>query len=282
VSECEEIYVLAARTSLSPDPDATHYYGPPGLFPPRARRVFVSCTFTWDKPRAQWLAEQWRAALPEAEVLVGGPAYGDPGGEFVPGKFLKEGVTITTRGCPGCSSPCLVPKREGGIRCLAIKPGWIVQDNNLLAAPRAHVEAVLDMLEAQPRAAKFSGGLEAVRFLANPWFVERLAAWRCRPELWFAYDNPLEGPVATEAVRVALRLGFTQRHVRCYVLVGRHSDTVRAAEARLREVFEAGGLPFAMLWRDENAQTRHEPEWRALVRKWTRPAAMFASERTRA
>ncbi|HUT74863.1 MAG TPA: hypothetical protein VM221_08525 [Armatimonadota bacterium] len=281
MSECEEIYVLAARTSLSPDPDATHYYGPPGLFPPRARRVFVSCTFTWDKPRAQWLAEQWRAALPEAEVLVGGPAYGDPGGEFVPGKFLREGCTITTRGCPGCASPCLVPKREGGFRCLTIKPGWIVQDNNLLAAPRAHVEAVLDMLDEQRKAATFSGGLEARRLLKMSWFVERLAQMRVY-EAWLAYDSPPEREPALAAIALLRRIGLRQRQTRCYVLVGRDGDTVDEAERRVREVFDAGGLPFAMLWRDENAQMRHEPEWRALVRKWTRPAAMFASERTRA
>ena len=40
-------------------------------------------------------------------------------------------------------------------------------DNNLLACSREHVEAVLDMLAAQPRAARFTGGIDAR--LCEPW-----------------------------------------------------------------------------------------------------------------
>ena len=269
-----EVIVLAARTSMSPPPDATHCYGPPGLFRhERLERVLVSCTFTWDKVRAEWLGQQWQAQYPGADVLVGGPAYGDPGGGFEPGKFLRPSCTITTRGCPGCAHPCLVPQREGRLRCLRVKPGHIIQDNNLLAAPKEHIEEVLDMLDAQPRAPVFSGGIEARR--VNDWFVRRIAQMPSA-EMWFAYDAPDELEPVREAVRQFEGVGFTRRHLRCYVLVGYEGDTPEAAERRLVEAWNAGTLPFAMLWRDENAKARKQPEWSALVRSWTRPAAMFA------
>lgn len=271
-----EIYVIARRTSMTPYPDETHCYGPPGLWKPRGvQRVLVSCTFTWDKPRAEFLAEQWQAHYPKAEVLLGGPAYGDPGAEFVPGRFLDHGMTITTRGCPGCAQPCLVPDREGPLRCLQIKDGWNVLDNNLLAAPRAHIEAVLEMLGRQDAPATFSGGLEARRLLRMPWFVERLSNMRLE-QAFLAYDCPAERTSALKAIRMLRAQGLSQKKVRCYVLIGRGEDSLEAAGRRILEVFKAGALPFAMLWRGEQALTRIEPEWRRLERIWKRPAATKA------
>lgn len=271
-----EIIVIAARTSLTPEPDATHFYGPPGLWPPEhVDRVLVSCTFTWDKHRAENLALQWQTHFPGAEVLLGGPAYGDPGGEFDPGKFLRRGMVITTRGCPGCAQPCLVPEREGPLRLLKIKDGWNVLDNNLLAASWQHIDAVLEMLERQSRAAVFSGGLEARRLLTMPGLVEDFCSIRLK-HFFLAYDCPQEREWALEAITALRDGGLSQRQTRCYVLVGRDDDTVTDARERLQAVWDAGGLPFAMLWRDEDAQTRKEPGWQELVREWTRPAAMFA------
>lgn len=278
--EVDTAYVLAGRTAMSPPLDHEHFHGPPGLFAPHGLAdVLLSCTFTWEKPRAGRLAEQWQDRYPGARVQVGGPACGDPGAEFVPGRWLKRGLTITTRGCPGCASPCLVPSREGALRCLDIRDGWNVLDNNLLAAPRAHIEAVVDMLERQPRHAVFSGGLEARRLVANPWFVERVEALRTLPQIWTAYDCAQERVPALAAVRMLRKRGWPQRKVRCYVLVGRDDDTPDRAEARLREIFQAGALPFAMHWRDDDGQPEPSRDWRKLVRKWTRPAAIFSTEK---
>jgi hypothetical protein len=80
--------------------------------------------------------------------------------KFTPGMFLKEGCTITSRGCPKKCGWCSVPKREGAIRELAIKPGWIVQDNNLLACSERHLRAVFAMLQEEDRAIFFNGGLD--------------------------------------------------------------------------------------------------------------------------
>jgi len=73
---------------------------------------------------------------------------------------------------------CFVPTREGPLRLLAIKPGWDILDNNLLACPRRHVEAVVDMLEGQPKAARFTGGIDAR--LCRPWFAKRLSRMRMK------------------------------------------------------------------------------------------------------
>lgn len=268
-----EVYVIARKTSMTPEPDPTHFYGPPDLWKPdHLDRVLVSCTFTWDKPRAEFLAEQWQAHYPKAEVLVGGPAYSDPGGEFEPGRWLKRGIVMTTRGCPGCAQPCLVPGREGPLRCLRIREGWNIQDNNLLAAPRDHIEAVLEMLKRQPKRATFGGGLEARRLLEMPWFVEQLCAMRL-DQAFLAYDCPQEREPALEAIRLLRACGLTRNQVRCYVLIGRSDDRLEAATERLLAVCRAGGLPYGQVWRDENCKHRQQLEWRTLERLSKRPAA---------
>jgi len=271
--EPREMIVIARRTSMSPPPDATHSYDPPGLFAPsHIDRVVVSATFSWDRPRAEWLAVQWRDRYPDADVQVGGPAYGDPGGEFVPGRFLKQGVTITTRGCPGCASPCLVPGREGAFRCIPIRDGNVVVDNNLAAAPHDHIERVLAMLRRQRAAPRFSGGLEARRMLDRPWFMDALADIR-GAEIWTAYDCDAEHWPALAFIGEMRRRGVTRKRMRCYVLCGRDDDTVPQAVARCRDVLTAGGMPMAMLWRPDDATARRrDTEWSAMVRTFSRPA----------
>jgi hypothetical protein len=59
--------------------------------------VHVDCTFAYDKPTAERLAEQWRFVAP---TMVGGVAYGDPGAEFFPGRYIKLGYGFTSPGCP--------------------------------------------------------------------------------------------------------------------------------------------------------------------------------------
>jgi hypothetical protein len=34
-----------------------------------------------------------------APVKVGGPAFSAPGGDFIPGRYMKRGYVITSRGC---------------------------------------------------------------------------------------------------------------------------------------------------------------------------------------
>jgi hypothetical protein len=264
--------VFPRRTSATPD-DELAFIGDPPLFLPNVDEVHVSCTFTWDVNEANRLHRAWQAQ--GYKVRIGGPAFGSPAGEFTPGLYLKEGLTMTSRGCIRRCPFCFVPQREGRLRLLPIQPGWDIMDNNLLACPREHVEAVLDMLELQPKAARFTGGIDAR--LCQEWFAARLGGRRVQI-LYTAFDHPSARPHVERAVAMLRSAGLTQRQVGCYVLVGDEGDTLAAAEERLEWVFRTGGTPFAMYYRPaEDRRTSIPQEWSRFVRRWNRPAIIFSA-----
>ena len=156
--------VFPRRTKATPDDDLVFTDSPP-MFPMEIDEVHVSVAFTYDMKQAEWLAMQWESV--GVPVKMGGPAFNAPGGEFIPGRYLKLGYVITSRGCPNrCvyadGQKCMVPEREGyKLRELSIRDGWNVLDDNLLACSDDHVNAVFDMLKRQDRQPEFTGGLEA-------------------------------------------------------------------------------------------------------------------------
>jgi hypothetical protein len=264
--------VFPRRTSATPD-DALAFVGDPPLFLPQVDEVHVSCTFTWDRPEAERLARAW--ANVGYRVQVGGPAYGSPAGEYEPGMYVKHGMTITSRGCIRSCPFCFVPRREGRLTLLPIKPGWDILDNNLLACPRPHIEAVLGMLEEQPRAARFTGGIDAR--LCQPWFAARLGRMRVQI-LYTAFDQPVQRPHVERTVKMLADAGLGQRQIGCYVLVGYEGDTLERARERLEWVFEAGGTPFAMYYRPgDDRRFKIPAEWSRFVRAWSRPAMIFSN-----
>lgn len=267
------IRVFPRKTKWTPT-DVLAFVGDPPfpqLLPPE-QPVRVSCTFTWDRPEAERLGRAWR--LYYTEVKVGGPAYDDPGGEFVPGRFVRHGITFTSRGCIRRCRFCLVPKREGRLRELPIQPGHNIADNNLLACSEAHIHNVFTMLRQQPEPIKFSGGLDAR--LLDGWHVELLRSIRLK-FAWFACDSSADLPNLERAA--ALLDGFSREKLRCYVLIGWNGETIRQAEDRLHAVYRLGFLPFAMLYRDASGrETRWgERDWMKLRRTWTHPAAYKAA-----
>ena len=269
------IRVFPHRTNATPT-DRFAFVGDPPLMLPEevgdGWEVHVSCTFTWDKPRAEELAESWeRFGLP---VGLSGPAYGIASGEFVPGRYLREGYTITSRGCPNKCWFCVVPRREGGLRELPIRDGWNILDDNLLACSEEHVRAVFNMLSRQPYPADFSGGLEAVRL--KPWHCELLTTIRVA-QVWCAYDTPDDLEHLYRAGRMLADIDITvaNRKARAYVLIGYPSDTQDRADKRLRKTLDAGFLPHAMLWRDD-AGNVPAVEWQRFQRLWARPALIAA------
>ena len=154
------IRVFARKTKWCPTDDLAFFDEPP-LFELPKMDVYVSVTFTWDIKEGHRLLDAWRRSKRFPFVNIGGPALDRfPPGEFVPGRFIKEGVTITSRGCIRQCKWCFVPEREGKIRTYPIQDGWIVQDNNLLACPFDHVVKVFKMLKRVNRAVTFSGGLD--------------------------------------------------------------------------------------------------------------------------
>lgn len=260
--------VFPRRTKMTPN-DNNAFIGEPPLGCSKYDEIHISVCFTWDIDITHYLARQWE---PYGKVRLGGPAISKSKGDFVPGRYLKNGVTITSRGCPNKCWFCLVPQRDGGIRELPIKPGRIVQDDNLLACSQKHIEAVFDMLKNQ-KAIEFSGGLEALR--VTPGIAEQLSELRIY-QIWLSYDTPED----EESLRYAienLKLFFKRDKLRCYVLIAFPGDTLSKAETRLKRAWQIGTIPFAMRYRKPanslyHSFVFHERAWNILTRQWTRPA----------
>jgi|SRR5579864_807800 len=231
--------------------------------------VHVSVTFTWHRKRGRELAEAWRVYY--RNVSIGGPAFDDPGGEFTPGRYLKTGCTITSRGCPKRCGWCKVPFSEGALRELPIKPGWIVQDNNLLACSERHLRAVFDMLRVQDRNIFFNGGLD--KHYLQAWHRSLFDSIAIG-ELWFACDQTQDLPHLERAARILD--GIPQRKLRCYTMIGYDDEPLDQARRRIEHVFELGFLPFSQLYQPptfERPTKIYGADWKALNKKWCRPAA---------
>lgn len=237
----------------------------PGLFPPAVDEVHVSVTFTWDLGFARHLAKQWEEVAP---TIIGGPATGGPGGDFVPGMYVKPGYVITSRGCPNRCWFCSVWKRDGDIRELPIKDGWNILDDNLLACSEQHIRKVFAMLSAQTEEVEFTGGLEAARL--EKWHVGLLSELKPK-QMFFAYDTPDDLGHLQRAGEMLLSAGFTvaSHRLRCYVLIGFPKDTFNKAEKRLTETASAGFFPMAMLYRGPDGS--RPSGWRTFQREWARP-----------
>jgi hypothetical protein len=88
--------VFPRRTRATPD-DAYAFVGlPPANLPEGITEVAISVSFSYDLEEAERLYEAWSKVAP---AKIGGPATGMKGEEFVPGKFVREGYLITSRGC---------------------------------------------------------------------------------------------------------------------------------------------------------------------------------------
>jgi hypothetical protein len=263
--------VFPRKTTATPE-DEYVAIGRPGLFVPEdITEIHISVVFTWDLPEAEILAKEWSRYGP---VKIGGPATGMRGEEFVPGRYMKQGYVITSRGCPNHCWFCSVPKREGALRELPIQDGWIIQDDNLLACSEEHIRAVFDMLKRQKHRPEFTGGIEAR--LLRPWHIDLFCEVRPK-QIFFAYDTPDDLPPLEEAARLFREAEYGNRHIlRCYTLIGWPQDTFEAAAERLETVKRLGFCPYAMLYRDQKGETK--ADWRKFQRSWARPGAIYAKE----
>jgi hypothetical protein len=161
-----------------------------------------------------------------------------------------------------------VPEREGHIREYLIKPGHIIQDNNLLACSKDHQLAVFEMLQSQSQI-DFAGGLDAQ--LLKQWHIDEFKKLKVK-HFWFSCDYP-EHLKYFDKVR-DLMADFKYWQKRCYVMIGFNGELIYQAKKRLESIYEMGFLPFAMLHQDKGHKKQPwTPEWDALQRKWCRPAA---------
>lgn len=262
------IRVFPRKTRATPD-DLNVRIGCPTIldYVEKIDSVLISVTFTWDIQEAERLEKSWKHLAP---VKIGGPAYGDKGDEFFPGKFLKPGYTITSRGCPNHCWFCTAWKREGTIREYPIKDGWNVLDNNLFACSKEHQRKVFEMLLRQPQKASLSGGLEAARL--TDWHIGWIQ--KLKPSLmWFAYDEPKDWEPLMEAAFLLQKGGIirpSNHGVGCYVLCGYKGDEIIKADQRCRNVAKLGFFPQAMLYdRGNNLSLEDCQKWRKFAREWS-------------
>lgn len=268
----EIIRVFPRRTNMTPT-DEYSFVGDITMFASmiEADEVHISVTFTWDIEEGYRLKEEWSEYFPV--VKIGGPAFGDRGGWFIPGRYIKNGVTFTSRGCFNRCPWCLV---KTDLKLLDIKPGYIVQDDNLLQCPKPHIEQVFSMLRSQKRGIKFSGGLEAG--LVDDYVVDLLKSVSIK-EIYLAADSIASLKPLKKAVEKLPYLGRDK--LRCYTLLGFNGETIEQAEDRLEQVWEIGCMPFAQLYQPPDKYIDYPIEWRRLSRTWSRPAAMRAMHRAK-
>ena len=268
------IRVFPRRTKATPDDIDVRVATFPGFYD-EADEVHISVAFSEDIPLAERLAEMWKQVAP---VSVGGPAYKDAGGDFVPGKYIKKGYVITSRGCPNNCWFCAAWKNEGRtVRELPITEGYNLLDNNILACSDRHVKAVFRMLMAGKKKyhkpIEFTGGLEAARL--KQWHVDELLKLKPK-QLFFAYDTPDDLDPLWCAGEMFYRSGLSLKShtLRCYVLCGFNGDTIEKAEMRMINTVMAGFMPMAMYYLDPKTGTKKPRDWAKWQRKWARPAIM--------
>lgn len=257
--------VFPRKTSMTPR-DALVFFGPPTLeaFAADIDEVHISVTFTWDLEKAEQLYDDWQ--MLGVPVEVGGPAFDDRMGDFTPGLYLREGMTITSRGCTKDCWFCSVPRcAHGIIRELPVQDGWDILDDNILGTSEAHFREVIEMLRRQEKRAVFSGGLEPA--LLQPWQAGLLKSINPRT-MYTAYDTKDDYEPLRQMAKTLWDSGFrpSGHQVKCYCLCGYEGDSFDAAEKRMEQIMDLGFLPFAMLYRDDSGCV--DDAWRRFQRGW--------------
>lgn len=253
--------VFPRKTRHTPT-DQHSYIGFPNQYTQTYSEIHISITFTWDLPQVPELKKAWAKY---GKVKIGGPATGKSDGEFIRGLYLKEGMIMTSRGCPNNCPYCLVKKREGDLKELPITRGREILDNNFLATSKQHKENVFRMLSTQSQI-EFNGGLENSR--VTDYDINLFRSVRIN-QLWLAYDSPEDLKPLKKAVS-KLKKYFRRNQLRCFVLIGYGNDTLQKAESRLMEAWHVGTVPFAMLYLPPTLKKeKYTPEWQLLRQDWT-------------
>jgi hypothetical protein len=130
------------------------------------------------------------------------------------------------------------------------------------------------MLRDQKRAIFFPGGLD--KHFLRPWHRKLFDSIEIG-EFWFACDVTSDLPWLERAAEILE--GIPLRKRRCYTMIGYDDEpeTLDQAERRIERVFELGFMPFCQLYKPDDYVKTYPPEWKAVQRKWCRPAAYMAT-----
>lgn len=257
-----EIRVFLRRTCYTPDDDLAFIGVPPvdTSALPRHARVSVSVAFPWDMDRARSLAAAWASLY--RDVQVGGPGTLCPADEFVPGRFLRHGITISSRGCSRACPWCFHHKTDGNTREIPITQGRILEDANLLLCSERHVRSVIAMLSEQD--SPEVGALDTR--VVEPWHIEALHAAGVR-RIRFAADYPGSH---IHLRRVVPMVADFPGDREVFVLAGYHDRSERGlAEVmeRIHLVEDLGFSPICLLYQGLHFH-KYGPVWADLQEKY--------------
>ena len=232
--------------------------------------VRASAIFSWDLPAMRELCAN--ALFYGCEVEVGGPAVTFNHKRLdLPGVRVHVGLhdcdevqgtfpmTWTSRGCIRDCPWCIVPTIEGReMRPIAPIYAPMILDNNFLALPEYHIDAVLQ--EWSGKKVDWNQGLDAR--LYTPAFKEKVEKYDVRPTVWrFAYD--FGG--AKNAVRRAVEdlNHINHNRIRVYILFN-HDESPPEARDRVEEIISWGASPYPMSyypldWEDRAYHV--SPQW---------------------
>ena len=225
------VRVFPGKTNYTPI-DKMVRFGFQTLGLPAHDEIHISVCFTWDIALGNTLLRQYGAI--NKKTFLGGPAFGTNSNGFIPGRYVKRGVTFTSRGCDFNCTWCMVRKMEGNFKELnAIADGNIIQDNNILLSSRKHLRKVFEMLRTQKNI-EFKGGLDSR--LLKDWHIEELRTLKIS-ELWLALDEDRRAKDFQRACRMLRSAGFNSDQIRCYVLAG-YNEPITNAEERLEFAYK--------------------------------------------
>jgi len=277
----KEIRVFPRITGYTPIDELVFIGSPPEkkYLPIGDYFVSISITWTWDIPKGLKLYKEWRKLY--KNVKIGGPAFNMPGGSFQPGRFVRNGILFTSRGCNRKCSWCYVHKREKQIQELEIHNGFVIEDSNLLMTSEKHINSVFDMLRRNNKKAYFNGGFDTRLF--NKDHLGLLESIKIG-EVYFACDSK-EGIVPLR--KTALLLTNKSESWRlCYVLVG-YKETLQSGIERIVEVKNIGFIPIVMLYQtdkfihyseteiNKSKEFYIETDYMKLINKWEKECIDF-------
>jgi len=251
-------------------------------------KVYISCVFSWNKPKALGMAKFFESL--GIEVELGGSGIGLD--NFLPDEIehimpdyslygVNYSMGFVSRGCIRKCPWCIVPEKEGYIKDWAPlhefrKPEHskvILLDNNFLASPKWYENLV--KIIAFKLKVNFSQGLdirlidqENARLLAKTRYYD----WHFKNRrLHFAFDFPEIEDEVIRGIETLKKAKIPPRHLMFYMLVG---FGVKPNEYtwdyflehdyhRFEVLNQLGVLPYVMLYNDRRdiPLLRHFERW---------------------
>jgi len=251
-------------------------------------KVYISCVFSWNKPRALGIAKFFEGLGIEVELGGSGISLNstlpDEIEHIMPDYSLygiDYSMGFTSRGCIRNCPWCIVPKKEGYIKDWSplsefLKPGHekvILLDNNFLASPRWHEN--LSKLAMSNLKVNFNQGLdirlidqENARLLAKTRYYD----WHFKNRrLHFAFDFPEIEDEVIRGIGTLKKAGIPPRHLMFYMLVGFGVEPseytwdyfLEHDYHRFEVLDRLGVLPYVMLYNDRRdiPLLRHFERW---------------------